>query len=126
MSLGLLAWGGSLAGLLGGRPLAGLTAIGLYPLYAWAAALGWGVGNLYVARTQGAVKPLRRVLLPAYLLAPPGLLFLLWSTAGVAAQHAVPMAPVYASGVFAVMFLVPLSFARSRRGGPPQDPSAGC
>jgi hypothetical protein len=63
------------------------------------------------------VKALKRVVLPAYLLAAPGLLFLLWSTATAASQHAVPMAPVYASAVFGVMFLVPLSFARSRWGG---------
>jgi hypothetical protein len=65
------------------------------------------------------VAPLKRLLLPAYLLSPPGLLFLLWSTAAVATQRAVPMAPVYASAVFGIMFLVPLSFARSSRGGPP-------
>ena len=116
VAVGLVAWGVSLGAVMGGRSLAGTTPISLRVLYGLALVLGWGLGNLYVARTRGALKPVRRILLPAYLLAPAGFLFLLWSTAAQEAQRAIPMAPVYASGIFAVLFLVPLSFSRTRRG----------
>jgi len=73
------------------------------------------VGNLYVARTRGEVRVLKRILLPLYLLAPAGILFLAWSTAAADWQRSVPMAPVYAAGIYGILFLVPVSFARSRR-----------
>lgn len=79
--------------------------------------LGWGLGNLYVVRTRDAgralERPLRRLLLPVYLLSPPGVLFLAWATASEEWQIGVPLAPVLASGIFVLLFLVPVSFARS-------------
>ena len=100
--------------LLGGRWLAGLSPVALYPLYTAASVLGWGLGNLFVARTRGEAGAVRRVLLPLYLLAPPGLLFALWATAREELQLGIPMAPVYASGIYAILFLVPLTFSRGR------------
>ena len=115
MVLGLSAWCVSLVALLAGRGLAGLTPMGLYPLYGSASVLGWGLGNLYVARTRGEVRALKRILLPVYLLTPPGVLFLMWATASVTLQFGIPLAPVYASGIFVILFLVPVTFARSSR-----------
>ena len=112
-TLGLGAWLVSLIALLAGRGLAGLTRIGLYPLYGSALVLGWGLGNLYVARTRGEIKALKRLLLPVYLLTPPGILFLMWATASMTLQVGIPLAPVYACGIFGILFLVPVTFARS-------------
>ncbi|MCZ6508340.1 MAG: hypothetical protein O7A04_09885 [Acidobacteria bacterium] len=56
---------------------------------------------------------IKRILLPVYLLPPPGVLFLLWATANENLQVGAPLAPVYASGIFAILFLVPVTFARS-------------
>jgi hypothetical protein len=75
--------------------------------------MGWGLGNLYVARTRTAERLIQRALLPVYLAAPPGVLFLLWATAHETLQVGAPLAPVYASGIYAVLFLVPVTFARS-------------
>ena len=114
LALGLTAWCLSLVALLSGRRLAGLSPISLYPLYTVASILGWGLGNLFVARTRGQARGVRRILLPLYLLAPPGVLFALWATATTELQLGVPLAPVYASGIFVILFLVPLTFARGR------------
>lgn len=97
-----------------GRPWAATTPISLYPLYTAASAVGWGLGNLFVARTRGEGRAVRRVLMPLYLIAPSGLLFALWSTARIELQIGVPMAPVYACGIYGVLFLVPVTFARGR------------
>lgn len=113
--MGLSAWCVALAALLTGRGLAGMSRMSLYPLYFSGAVMGWGLGNLYVARTRSALRAVKRILLPLYLLTPPGVLFLLWATADDLYQKMIPLAPVYASGVFAIFFLVPVSFARQRR-----------
>ncbi len=84
-------------------------------LYGLALVLGWSIGNLYVARTRGEPPIVKRILLPLYVLAPTGLLFLIWATASTEWQLGVPLAPVYASGIYCILFLVPVSFARSWR-----------
>jgi len=94
------------------RGLAGLSPVALYPLYTLASALGWGMGNLYVFRTREEHPGVRRILAPLYLLAPPGTLFALWATAREELQIGAPLAPVYACGIYLVLFLVPLTFAR--------------
>jgi len=98
-----------------GRSLAGLSHSGLYFLYGLALVLGWGLGNLYVARTRDDLKAVKRLMLPVYLLTPPGVLFLTWATASATLQAGVPLAPVYASGIFVILFLVPVTFARGGR-----------
>ncbi len=103
-------------------PLAGIFQLGLYHLYGVAAVLGWLAGNIYVYRSRGTPKVLRRRLLLIYLLGPPGLLYLLWSTAPLPAQQAAPLASVYSCVVFAILFLVPVTFARS---GSPNGRSTG-
>jgi hypothetical protein len=86
---------------------------GLFP---FAATLGWLAGNLYVEGTRRA-PALRRFLLPLYLGGPPGLVWLYWSWVARGERLLNPLAPVWALGVFAVLFLVPVTlrgFPRAR------------
>ncbi len=106
-------WVAALALLFAGVPFAGSLQLSLYHLYVTAALLGWLAGNVYVHRGRGAPKLLRRSLLLIYLLGPPGLLYLLWSLAPLSIQRSVPLASVYSCIVFVVLFLVPVTFARS-------------
>ena len=57
----------------------GTLALGFYPYYTVAVAMGWGAGNLYVYRSRDldAESPSRRRLLAGYFLAPLGLILLL-------------------------------------------------
>jgi hypothetical protein len=48
----------------------------------------------------------------AYLVPPAGLFILLWTLAPAAVRTAAPLAPVWAWGVFLVLFLVPVTFRR--------------
>ena len=103
--------------LLGlGSPLAGLLDLGLYQLYGVAAFAGWLAGNVYVHRSRGLAPPVRRRLIAIYLLGPPGVLYLLRSLAPTVSQATAPLAPVYASAVYAIFFLVPLSLRGAFRG----------
>jgi len=111
---------------MGGVPLAGSLDLGFYPFYAIAAVSGWLAGNVYVARSAGLPRELRRRVLLVYLVGPPGLLYLLRAMAPEAAQMAAPLVPLYAFGVFAVFFYVPVTLRRSttrreRPRFPPRD-----
>ena len=86
--------------------------LGLYPLYSTAAAIGWIAGNIYVARSRGLPPALRRRILLVYFLGPPGILYLLRAMAPVETQRAAPLVPIYAFGVFGVLFLVPVLLPR--------------
>lgn len=105
---------------LAGYPFAGSLRPSLYHLYGLAASGGWLLGNLEVGRERrlerGGADPLprfaRRRLFFLNLLAPGGVLFLLWSLAPDAMRYTVPMAPIYATVVLALFFLVPVSFKR--------------
>ncbi len=111
---GVVLWAIAAISLLAGRGLAGYGRVGLYPLYGFAGLLGWALGNLYVVRRRPFGKPVRRRLLPVYLLAPPSVLALVWATAPLAQQQSVPLAPIWASAIFGIFFCVPVSFARGR------------
>lgn len=87
--------------------------MGLYQFYGVAAFVGWLAGNVYVHRTRGLPRALRRRFLLIYLLGPPSLFYILRSLAPITSQAAVPLAPVYASGVFAILFLVPVTLRSS-------------
>jgi hypothetical protein len=102
-------WAVALFVQLTGLPFAGVLPMGLYQFYGVAAFLGWLTGNVYVHRTRGLPKAIRRRVLLVYLLGPPSLFYILGSMAPVASQAAVPLAPVYATGVFAILFLVPVT-----------------
>lgn len=86
---------------------------GLFP---WSAAIGWLAGNLYVGGTRRAAG-LRRLLLALYLGGPPGLVWLYWAFVAVPQRLENPLAPLWALGVFAVFFLVPVTL----RGFPRRD-----
>ncbi len=118
LALGLAAWCSSLAALLAGRGLAGLSPIGLRALYGTALVLGWGLGNLYVARTRGEVPIVKRILLPLYVLAPAGRpLPALWRPPRRIGRSACRWPRSTPRGIFVILFLVPVSFARSWRAG---------
>lgn len=96
-------------------PLAGTFDLDLYRLYSVAAVLGWVSGNIYMARRRilppsGCWK--KRLLL-AYLLGPPGVVYLLRSLASTHVQQAAPFVPIYGFFVFAIFFLVPVTLRGS-------------
>lgn len=108
-------WLGVFVSLFAALPLAGALDVGLYALYGIAAVLGWVAGNVYVLRSRGLLKALRRRFWLIYFLGPPSLIYLLRSFAPATAQAAVPLAPVYGCLVFSIFFLVPVSFSRGPR-----------
>ncbi|MEZ5331194.1 MAG: hypothetical protein R2991_03880 [Thermoanaerobaculia bacterium] len=73
--------------------------------------LGWLAGNGFVLRTR-RLSGSRRPYWMAYVLAPPGFFFLLWTLGPQAVRSTAPLAPLWAWGVFLVLFLVPVSFRR--------------
>lgn len=102
--------------LFGVLPLAGTLDVGLYRFYSVAAVLGWVTGNVYLARLRHLQLPREPLLrlwrqrfLFAYLVGPPGFLYLVRALAPVAEQKAAPFVPVYALGVYAIFFLVPVT-----------------
>lgn len=103
-----------------GYPLAGYLRLNLYHLYGLAASGGWLLGNFEVNRERRFERkgpdPLpavtRRRLFFLNFLAPAGVLFLVWSLAPKPVRLDFPMAPIYAAGVFALFFLVPVSLKR--------------
>ena len=111
MLLGIFVacWAVALVVQVAGLPFAGSLPMNLYQFYGVAAFAGWLAGNVYVHRTRDLPKAIRRRLLLVYLLGPPSLFYILRSMALITSQTAVPLAPVYATGVFAILFLVPVT-----------------
>ncbi len=107
-------WAVTALHLVGLAPLFGSFPLDLYPLYGVAGLLGSLAGNVYVARARRLPRERQRTTLLLYFAGPPGVLFLLRAMAPAAAQAAAPLVPVYAFGVFAVFFVVPLSVSRPR------------
>ena len=113
-----VCWLAALASFVGLLPIAGLLDIGLYQFYGLAAFLGWLAGNVYLQRARRVPKPLKRRLMLVYLLGTPGFLYLVRALAPLTTQAIAPLAPLYASGVFAIFFLVPVTLKGSF--GPPK------
>jgi hypothetical protein len=109
LGLFLACWVLSLFSFSGVLSLAGSLPLALYPYYAVAVALGWGFGMLYVRRTWGFPPALRRRFGLIYYFGPPAILGLLRSMAPVVDQRAAPFVPLYAFGVFSILFLVPVT-----------------
>ncbi len=112
-----VCWLAALASFVGLLPIAGLLDIGLYQYYGLASFLGWLTGNVYLQRARRVPKPLERRLMLIYLLGTPGFLYLVRALAPLTTQAIAPLAPLYASGVFAIFFLVPVTLKGSF--GPP-------
>jgi hypothetical protein len=89
--------------------LAGSLPLTLYSYYGVAVALGWAFGIVYVRRTWGLPNPIRRRFLLIYYLGPPAILGLLRAMDPLSDQRAAPFVPLYAFGVFSVLFLVPVT-----------------
>ncbi len=111
----LAAWCLALLSVAVGLPLAGLVPLSLYQLFGIAAAAGWLSGNLYVRRSRGLPRRFRRRVLLIYLLGPPSLIYLLRTMAPAAQQGAAPLAGIWAFGVLAIFFMVPVSLRRPDR-----------
>jgi cytochrome b len=109
LGLFLACWALSLLSFTRVVPLAGSLPLTLYGYYSVAVALGWGFGILYVRRTWGMATPIRRRFLLIYYLGPPAILGVLRSMAPWPDQHAAPFVPLYAFGVFSILFLVPVT-----------------
>jgi hypothetical protein len=111
----LLCWVVFFSLALSGYPLAGLLRVNLYHLYGLAAIVGWLLGNVFVHRARRWGKKTARRLFLVFLLSPGGLFYLVWALQPEPQRLAVPFAPIYGFGVFAVFFLVPVSFRNSFR-----------
>ena len=109
LGLFLACWALSLLSFTRVVWLAGSLPLTLYGYYSVAVALGWGFGILYVRRTWGLPTPVRRRFLLIYYLGPPAILGVLRSMAPWFDQSAAPFVPLYAFGVFSVLFLVPVT-----------------
>ncbi len=99
-------------------PLRGALDLDLYRYYSLAAVLGWISGNVYLIRKralpgEGGWK--KRLLL-AYLLEPPGVLFLLRAMAPLDIQKAAPLVPIYSLAIYVIFFLVPVTLKNPERG----------
>lgn len=111
LALSMAAWAAAFVSYLLGAPLAGTWPIGLYHLYALAAFGGWIVGNLFVRRLRTLAGPAWR-LATLYVAGPTSGLFLLYALASRELHNAAPLAPLFAVGVYTVLFMVPVSFHR--------------
>ena len=96
-----------------GYPLAGFLPISLYHLYSLAVFTGWMVGNVIVARGATRSRSTRLKLQAAFLLCPGGLFYLLWALTPAVTRTSAPFAPLYAAIIFAIFFLVPVSFRKA-------------
>lgn len=105
-----VVWLVAVLALFGILPLAGLVPLDLYRFYSVAGILGWLTGNIYVLRRRAlAGHGFGKRMLLAYLVGPPGLLYLLRAMAPAMTQNAAPFVPVYAFAVYAIFFLVPVT-----------------
>ena len=84
----------------------------LYQLYGIAAAIGWVSGNVYVHRRRRLPPEHKRRALALWLVGPQGVPALLRAMAPIESQAAAPAVPLYAFGVGAIFFCVPLVFGR--------------
>ena len=105
-------WGFAIVAQTPLLPVAGLLDLGLYPLYSLASALGWVLGNVYIARKRRLRGGGRRRL-ALYTLGPLAVIVLLRALAPVAAQEAAPAVPVYGFIVYWIFFLVPVTLRRN-------------
>lgn len=92
--------------------LAGVLALSFYELYAVAAVLGWVSGNVYVHKRRRLPREHRRRAAVLWLVGPQGIPALLRAMAPPGAEVTAPLVPLYAFGVGAVFFCVPLVFGR--------------
>lgn len=92
-----------------GRVYPGTLDLSLYQLYGLASALGWLAGNVFVWRRRLVPDSgLRRRLALIYFLGPPSLVSLARALAPYPSVADAPLAGLYAIGVYAVFFTVPV------------------
>jgi hypothetical protein len=108
LGLFLACWVVIALSIVGAVPLAGSLPLSLYSLYACAGSLGFLSGHVYARRRQGHPPPIRRRLFLIFFLGPTGLVYFLRALAPTADQVDAPFVPLYAFGVYAVFFFVPV------------------
>jgi hypothetical protein len=111
-----VCWVVAIVVIIGGLSIAGVLPFSLYHYFGLAAFGGGIAGNVFVHRSNRLGKGSRRWLLLVYLFGPLGALALLDALGPVEQQRWVPLAPIYAFGIFGLFFLVPVSL-RPRGGG---------
>jgi hypothetical protein len=112
----VVIWSLALAAHFGLLYLEDLIKMNLYQYFGIAAFLGWLSGNAYSYRWKKSSEETRRPDVWGYVLAPPGLIYLLHAANDLELQRQVPLAPIYASAVFGVMFLVPTTLGKTKPG----------
>ena len=120
LALGFVSWGLAALNGLGWGWLRGSFSMGLEPLFALSAALGWVSGNLYKDRTRKLLPRQRGRFFLLYFVATPGVLFLLRAMAPEEHQEIAPLVPYLALAVFAIFFLVPVTLGRVGRSRGPE------
>jgi hypothetical protein len=117
LGLFLACWALRVLSFLRILTLDGSLPLSLYSFYGVAVALGWGFGILYVIRTRDLPAGIRRLYLLIYYLGPPAVLSLLRGMAPFTDQSKAPFVPLWAFGVFSVLFLVPVTMKFPARPG---------
>ena len=107
-------WVLSIAALSGLLDIENFIDLSLYQYFGSAALLGWLSGNTYSYRFKGRSDDSGKSVIWGYLLAPPGIIYLLHAANQSELQSQVPMAPVLALMVFLVIFLVPATIGRAK------------
>ena len=111
LALSMAVWAAAFVSYFLGAPLAGTLPLSLYHLYSLAAFGGWIAGNLFVRKLRGLPGSGWRLATP-YVAGPTGALFLLYALASRELHKAAPLAPLFAVGVYLILFMVPVSFRR--------------
>ncbi len=114
IGLFLACWAMFFLQVLGFIRLPLLPRLTLSELYSGASALGWLAGATYVQRTRHLAGSSRRPLFLLSFWGPPSVVFLLAAMARL--QHQAPLVLLWALGVFAIFYLVPVSFRSVGRG----------
>lgn len=108
----LASWVAVVLHNLGLVSLAAGVDLSFYQLYSVAAVVGWVSGNVYVHKRRRLAPEHRRRAGVLWLVGPQGVPALLRAMAPPEAQALAPLVPLYAFGVGAVLFCVPLVFGR--------------
>lgn len=110
----LACWAVSIVAVLDIVRITGNLPLTLYPLFSFAAALGWIVGNIYVQRARRLAGSARRRLWILYFFGPLGVIYMVQAMAPGDGVVRAPLVPLLSFCVFAALFLVPVTLSGGR------------